>query len=149
MTSPGSRSLVLVTCAVAALACGGGSSRPSRPQPVTDSTANMVTQTDIQSQPGDPIEKVLANRVSGVVISRTPTGYLSVRIRGATSLTGTAEPLYIVDGLAFNPGPNGALEGINPQDIESIRVLKDAANTAMYGSRGANGVILIKLKKPQ
>ncbi|MBC7791209.1 MAG: TonB-dependent receptor plug domain-containing protein, partial [Anaerolineae bacterium] len=56
-------------------------------------------------------------------------------------------PLYVVDGLAIQPGPNGSLVGINPYDIETIEVLKDAASTSMYGSRGSNGVILIKTKR--
>ena len=54
----------------------------------------------------------------------------------------------MVDGIAIEAGPGGALTGINPHDIESIRVLKDAADTAMYGLRGANGVIVIRTKRP-
>jgi TonB-dependent SusC/RagA subfamily outer membrane receptor len=56
--------------------------------------------------------------------------------------------LYVIDGVPITPGPGGSLSGINPSDIASIEVLKDAVSTTMYGSRGANGVILIKTKKP-
>jgi TonB-dependent starch-binding outer membrane protein SusC len=135
-------------CAVA-VACGGSQNRGSRPPaPLADSTraSNSITASDIQDRPGQPLEKVLAGKVSGVDVTRGPDGNLSVRIRGATSLNGSSEPLYVLDGVAIQPGPNGALQGLNPEDIESIRVLKDAASTAMYGSRGANGVILIKTK---
>src|SRR4051812_40607960 len=74
---------------VAMMACGGGSSqtRASRPQPVTDSlrTSNGVTAADIQDQPGQPLEKILAGKVSGVDVTRGADGNLSVRIRGASS----------------------------------------------------------------
>jgi TonB-dependent SusC/RagA subfamily outer membrane receptor len=95
-----------------------------------------------------PIEQVLASRVSGVTITRAADGGIAVRIRGGTSLHGDDQPLYVVDGTPIRPGPGGALSGINPYDIASIRVLKDPVDTAMYGVRGANGVILIELKRP-
>ena len=81
------------------------------------------------------------------MITHTPDGSLAVRIRGNTSLTANGEPLYVIDGLAIQPGPGGALVGINPHDIESIEVLKDAASLSYYGMRAANGVILIKTKR--
>ena len=60
---------------------------------------------------------------------------------------GNNEPLYIVDGSPFTPGANGTLTGLNPYDIASIKVLKEATDLAMYGVRGANGVIVIKTKQ--
>ncbi len=69
-----------------------------------------------------------------------------MRIRGRNSFRADDRPLYVIDGVPINPGPGGALTGINPYDIESIRVLKDVGDTAEYGLRGANGVILIKTK---
>ena len=88
---------------------------------------------------------------------------MSVRIRGSNSLRGNNEPLYVVDGIiiasagedvlpAGGVGNSGqeaqnGLTGINPRDIESIEILKDASATAIYGSRGANGVVLITTKK--
>jgi TonB-dependent SusC/RagA subfamily outer membrane receptor len=106
-----------------------------------------VSSEELKREPGQDIEKVLAGRVAGVVVNRTADGGIAVRIRGTTSLYGSNDPLYIVDGLPIQPGPNGSLTGINPHDIESIKVLKDAADTAIYGSRGANGVIVIKTKR--
>ena len=114
------------------------------PAPARGST---VTAEDIQNAPGQPIEKILAGRVAGVTVTRTPDG-IAVRIRGTTSLSGSTEPLYVIDGMPITPGPDGSLSGIAPEDIESIEVLKDAASTTMYGIRGANGVIVIKTKKP-
>jgi len=107
-----------------------------------------VTSEDIQRNPGEPIEQVLQSRFPGVEVTRTPDGGIAVRIRGVTSLNGNTEPLYVVDGIATEAQPGGVLTGINPYDIESIRVLKGAADTAMYGVRGANGVIVIKTKRP-
>lgn len=108
--------------------------------------AASVTADQIQQAGGDPIEKLLMNRSPGVWVGRSAEGGIAVRIRGGTSLMGNNEPLYIVDGSPFLPGPNGALTGINPYDIESIKVLKDPADLSMYGVRGANGVIIVKTK---
>jgi TonB-dependent SusC/RagA subfamily outer membrane receptor len=128
--------------------CGPRAANAPRPSPSTNST---VTSEEIQRHAAsdEPIEKVLQGRVAGVTVSRAPDGGISVRIRGATSIYGNNEPLYVIDGIPIQPGPNGSLTGINPYDIESIQVLKDPADTAMYGARGANGVILIKTKRPR
>ena len=91
------------------------------------------------------IEEYLATRSAGVEIGHV-NGTLTVRMRGA-SLTGSTLPLYIVDGVPFTPTTDGGLSGINPYDVASIRALKDAADLAQYGVRGANGVIVIRTKK--
>ncbi|OLE67749.1 MAG: hypothetical protein AUG74_10510 [Bacteroidetes bacterium 13_1_20CM_4_60_6] len=114
----------------------------------TSAPGSAVTSEDIQRNPGQPIEQVLMGRFPGVVVTRTAGG-LQVRIRGgSSSLEGSNVPLYVLDGIIIDPGPNGSLTGINPEDIESIEVLKDAVSTSMYGMRGANGVIVIKTKRP-
>ncbi len=107
--------------------------------------ASVVQGRDIDDHPDETIEQMLAGRVAGVVVSRAPDGSLAVKIRGSTSGY-NEEPLYVVDGIAVQPGPSGALSGINPRDVDSIKVLKGPAETAMYGARGANGVIVIKTK---
>lgn len=107
-----------------------------------------VTSEDIQRTPTMSIEQLLMSRFPGVEVTRTADGGISLRIRGRTSILASNDPLYVLDGLPIQPGPNGSLSGINPYDIESIDVLKDAASTAMYGGRGANGVIVIKMKRP-
>ena len=142
------RSLIVVA-AVALSACGGGSA------PQTDSTPspapradNTVSSQTITSSGDVPIEKILADRVPGVTIGRASDGSLTVRIRGSASWNPDNQPLYIIDGVPITPGPGGALAGLSPYDIAKIEVLKDAASMSMYGSRGANGVILIKTKHP-
>ena len=127
-------------------ACGGSGGAAPAPRPVVASP-NTVTADEIATTPGESIDRYLNGRVSGVVVTPTADGGITVRIRGATSLTGNNAPLYIVDGTPMDPGPGGALFGINMHDIASIQVLKDPASLTMYGSRGANGVIVIKTKR--
>jgi TonB-dependent SusC/RagA subfamily outer membrane receptor len=131
------------------ISAGCASRGPNAPQP-RPREKSTVTSEDIQRQGAsdEPLERVLQGRVAGVTVSRSPDGGIAVRIRGAASIYGNSEPLYVLDGMPIQPGPNGSLTGINPSDIESIKVLKDAADTAMYGVRGANGVIVIKTKRP-
>ena len=94
------------------------------------------------------IEKTLMERFPGITVTRTADGGIAVRIRGGSSIFGSNDPLYIVDGLPVQPCAGASLTGVNPYDIESIQLLKDPADTAMYGFRGANGVIVIKTKRP-
>src|SRR6476646_5882073 len=68
-----------------------------------------VTADDIEKQPGEPIEKVLQDKVSGVTVSRTPDGGIALQIRGASSIYGNNEPLYVIDGAPMQAGPGGAL----------------------------------------
>jgi iron complex outermembrane receptor protein len=125
----------------------GTGAESQQPAPAS-SSRGTVTANDISQQPGKPIEEVLAGRIAGVQVGRDQTGALTVRIRGGSSINGTNEPLYVIDGVSIQAGPGGSLAGINPSDIESIQVLRDAMATAAYGVRGANGVIVIKMKKP-
>jgi TonB-dependent SusC/RagA subfamily outer membrane receptor len=116
------------------------------PSPTRPLSGTVVTADDIAESPPQPIEKILQAHVPGVTITRTAEGWLSVRIRGSTTINGDTEPLYIIDGLPIQAGPGGSLVGINPNDIASIEVLKDASSLAFYGVRGGNGVIIIKTK---
>ena len=116
------------------------------PSPTRALVGTTVTSEDFDQSPSQTIEQTLQARVPGVMITRTPDGGIAVRIRGATTINGSTEPLYVIDGLPIQAGPGGSLVGINPHDIASIEVLKDAASLAFYGMRGANGVILIKTK---
>lgn len=125
-----------------------------------------VTAKDIEKQPVTNVLATLQGRMAGVNITQTtgvPGGGFDIQIRGRNSIrTEGNQPLYIVDGLPFaseslgNTNISGAilpgaginpLNNINPSDIESIEILKDADATAIYGSRGANGVVLITTKK--
>jgi TonB-dependent SusC/RagA subfamily outer membrane receptor len=132
-------------------ACITGNVRPPvndlpDPNPNRGFSGTTVTSDDIDRSPPQPIEKTLQSRVPGVIITTTAEGWLSVRIRGSTTINGETEPLYIIDGLPIQAGPGGSLVGINPHDIASLEVLKDAASLAFYGVRGSNGVIIVKTK---
>jgi TonB-dependent SusC/RagA subfamily outer membrane receptor len=148
MTSPVHRALtfrVLAAASVSLLvACA--SSKPPETAASPSAAASTVTSSQLD-QTGESIEQQIMKRSPGVWVGKTSDGSIAVRIRGGSSLMGNNEPLYILDGSPFTPGPNGALTGLNPQDIDTIRVLKDPADLTMYGARGANGVIVIKTKK--
>jgi len=126
--------------------CASGGKSASSPSP-SPQAGTTVTSQDIHPAPNEPIEKVLQGRISGVTVTQAADGGIAIQIRGQSSALGATQPLYVLDGQAIQPGPGGSLAGISPYDIESIRVLKDPADLTMYGSRGANGVIVIKTKK--
>jgi TonB-dependent SusC/RagA subfamily outer membrane receptor len=89
----------------------------------------------------------MLERVPGLTVMRLSNGDVSVRIRGTRSLHGDNEPLLVIDGVPTRGAIGAALAGLSPRDIARIDVLKDAGSTAIYGVRGANGVILITTKR--
>ncbi|PYF75867.1 TonB-linked SusC/RagA family outer membrane protein [Pedobacter nutrimenti] len=121
----------------------------------TGSTVTVGAK-DLEQTPFTSVDKALQGRVAGlqsVGASGQPGALQSIRIRGLGSISGSSDPLYVIDGIPVNSGDlsnntttSNALAGLNPNDVENMTVLKDAASTAIYGSRGANGVILITTK---
>lgn len=108
---------------------------------------SRVNIIDLQKAPVRSFEEALAGRVAGVQVSSTdgqPGDALNIVIRGSNSVTGNNSPLYVIDGFPIESPDNNVL---NPTDIESIDILKDASATAIYGARGANGVIVITTKR--
>lgn len=106
--------------------------------------ANM---DDLTKTPVNNVAETLGGRIAGVQVSSTDGGLgdnFNIVIRGAGSLTQSTAPLYVIDGF---PSEESSMSALNPNDIESIDVLKDASATAIYGSRGANGVVIITTKK--
>lgn len=132
----------LASASLIAAGCSHG--QKTRPQTEPNAT---VTAEDIERSGSDPIEKQLQANAPGVIVSRTGDGGIAVQIRGPATFYGSNEPLYVIDDVPITPGPGGALQGINPHDIESIRVLKNPEDTGIYGVRGANGVIVIRMKR--
>ncbi|GAB4022826.1 TonB-dependent receptor [Spirosoma koreense] len=117
-----------------------------RKSDVTGATST-VTAKEIAKRPLVRVEQALQGTTSGVVVASSsgqPGRGLNVRIRGANSITGSNEPLYVIDGFI-----GGNIESLNPNDIESLEILKDASATAIYGSRGSNGVVLITTRSGQ
>lgn len=129
-----------------------------------------VTSVNTEALANAPIvsvDQLLAGTAPGVAVSsasNAPGGGISVRVRGSSSITGNAEPLYVIDGFPIENDLEGSsvgdggrsrtvpanpLSALNPSDIESIQILKDASATAIYGARGANGVVIINTKQGQ
>jgi TonB-linked SusC/RagA family outer membrane protein len=112
-------------------------------------SVSSIRNEKLREMPVVSVEQAVSGRLAGVQVQQTsgqPGAGISVRVRGVSSIAGGNEPLYVIDGLPqFNDDVRGAngLATINPSDIESIEVLKDASATAIYGSRGANGVVMI------
>lgn len=140
---------------------GYGSQRRSD---LTGSVASLTPNVD--RAPVTSIEQTLQGTIPGVQVtqaSSAPGGGMSIRIRGGSSVNGNNEPLYVIDGFPIennpasdgdasnggrtNTAPSNPLASLNPSDIASIEILKDASATAIYGARGANGVVMITTKR--
>ncbi|UAY51936.1 SusC/RagA family TonB-linked outer membrane protein [Ferruginibacter albus] len=131
----------------------------------SDLTGSVVSvkANELNAVPATSFDQALQGRAAGVQVTQMsgkPGAETSIRIRGTSSITAGNEPLYVIDGLLISSDGNdisngnvtrgpriSALSSINPNDIESIEILKDASATAMYGSRGTNGVVLITTKR--
>ena len=119
----------------------------------------QIKAEQLEQNRGASLENLLQGQVAGIVVTESaePGGGVGVSIRGTNSILGGTQPLYVLDGIPISPisdaqgngnsgGTQSSMSFINPNDIEKIEVLKDAAATAVYGARGANGVILITSK---
>ena len=142
--SPGAKSLEDV------VVIGYGTARKSD----LTGAVGTVKSSQLQERPAASLNQALAGRIAGVQVntnSGRPGGQTNVRIRGFSSINTSNNPLYVVDGVILPVGTqtnnSNAIDYINPNDIASVEVLKDASATAIYGARGANGVILITTKK--
>ena len=130
---------VLVPLAVS-LACA---KRPStgEPRPAGPDSSSIANGD------GKSIENLFAGRFPGVTVASAPNGGLAIRINGTSSFYGGEEPLYILDDTPLPPNTGGVVF-VNPYDIQRIEVLKNPADLAVYGVRGANGVVRITTKRP-
>src|SRR5690625_1773486 len=118
-------------------------------------SVSSVSSTEIQDIPVTGADQKLSGQMAGVQVSQvtgSPGGGTVIRIRGSGSIAAGYDPLFVIDGFPVSNDYNHSvypLANINPADIESMTVLKDASATAIYGSRGSNGVILIETKQAQ
>jgi TonB-dependent SusC/RagA subfamily outer membrane receptor len=159
MRSPARSLVFLFAVIVGAGLLGCSSSSSTRTAPEEEGTINTgyATQKKSESTTATATVKpsqqdkdyarnlsdLLQGRTAGVDVSRTGAGKVRILIRGPNSFNASNDPLYVVDGTPISPGPNGIVP-INPRNVKSITVLKDAGSTAIYGSRGAAGVIVIE-----
>lgn len=117
-----------------------------RKSDLTGSVAS-VSSEEITQIPTSRVDQVLQGRAAGVQVTQAsgaPGAGTAIRVRGGNSITGSNEPLFVIDGIVV--GTNFNLNNINPNDIQSLEILKDASSIAIYGSRGANGVVLVTTK---
>ncbi|QHT65510.1 TonB-dependent receptor [Rhodocytophaga rosea] len=124
-------------------------------------SVSSIRSESIKEMPVVSVDQAIQSRAAGVQVTQTsaaPGGGISIRVRGANSINSGSEPLYVIDGFPMYPdneaiGTSGnrratnAMATINPNEIESIEILKDASATSIYGSRGSNGVVLITTKR--
>jgi TonB-dependent SusC/RagA subfamily outer membrane receptor len=126
-------------------ACGHGRTATTQPQSSTP-TGTVLTADDIRRSPGQSLEQLLLARVPGLELRRAADGHTVLHLRGTNTFMGQEEPLFVVNGIELGPSVIGNLAAIDVHDIETVQVLRDAAATAAYGVRGANGVIIIRTK---
>jgi|SRR5919108_2978268 TonB-dependent SusC/RagA subfamily outer membrane receptor len=105
-----------------------------------------VTSEQLNHQAVGQVGELLEARFPGVGMVRTTSGGFLVRVRGASSFLGSAEPLYVIDGIPVLVDPRRGLDWLSPHSIRRITVLKGPPETSIYGMRGANGVILIETR---
>jgi TonB-dependent SusC/RagA subfamily outer membrane receptor len=147
-----------VACVLAVTAMTGCQPlSPHSDEPMPDTTISRRTGTASNSawnrgedskEVYSRVEELIEGRAPGVQVLHLANGGFALRIRGLSSPTGGNDPLIVIDGTESGGGNgNGALAALNPQDVVRIEVLKDAASTAFYGMRGANGVIVITTRR--
>ena len=159
---PFARRCSLAVAALALLGCqttppGKRASPPPAPATVqvgygtqdardVNTAVNSASGEKMRSNSPRTVADMLVGRFPGVDVRQLPNGSMSIRIRGTRSFRSNEEPLIVVDGIPQHSGSQSLMD-LNPRDVESIEVLKDAAATAVFGSRGANGVILVSTRR--
>ena len=154
------RATIPILLALAAASCGPRAPKPApgpggevevgygtQPRREVTGAVSSVTAEDMRGMHYTRVEEMIAARFAGVDVVRLVNGDYSIRIRGTRSENAEDEPLVVVDGVPTSQMGPSVLASLNPSDVERIDVLRDAGSTAIYGSRGANGVILITTKR--
>jgi TonB-dependent SusC/RagA subfamily outer membrane receptor len=146
----------VVTLVAVASGCGATRARPHATDaddapaaaPHTGTASDNHVERDRSNQSYARIEEMIESRAPGVRVLHYQDGTIRLQIRGVSSPTGRTDPLIVIDGTPTTElRPGSALASLNPSDVVSIDVIKDAASTAFYGMRGANGVIVITTRQ--
>jgi TonB-dependent SusC/RagA subfamily outer membrane receptor len=149
------RAMLGVSALVIAAGCASAPSQPPRGSGVASSSPGI---RDLQARSSGVIIHTLAGGAIGVTLASGPSSFSATTFTpsGGTDrdpkppqnvALGSTAPLFLLNDVPYTPGPGGLLIGINPDDIESIKALKDPADLSLYGMRGANGVIVITMKQ--
>ena len=139
------RALTLLAAAALTACAGSKSTTTGAPRPMT-STSDKTLEIDHARHAYNSMEELIEARAPGVQVIRL-NGSFALRIRGISSPVGNLDPLIVIDGHASDLPGTRALDGLSPNDVVQIQVLKDAASTSFYGIRGGSGVILIRTKR--
>jgi len=135
---------ILAACAQNTAVAGAGAASA----PVAPRTANTIDSTVIANAGDRPLAEIIASRIPGVRLARAADGSLVLHVRGESSFLNSSGPLYVIDGVQIEPDQQFNLASINPHDIASVEIVKDPSMLSMYGVRGANGVVIIRSKRP-
>lgn len=149
-------SLSVVGCASSSATSDAASAAPSaaasdttaddRDRRFATGSVDTIDATEMNDRNVSRLADLIQGNAAGVRVTQGPGGGIVVRIRGTNSIYGSNDPLYVVDGMPVRADPGGGLSSVNPYDVKSITILKDAAETSIYGMQGANGVIVIETK---
>jgi TonB-dependent SusC/RagA subfamily outer membrane receptor len=126
---------------------GPGCGLLTLPERITASAASTLCAEELSGIPVVQIEELIESRVPGVWAVRLASGSVSLRLWGPSTVYGDNEPLYVLDGMPLQMTPGRGLNWLNPADIQRIEILKDVSALAIYGVRGANGVVLITTRR--
>jgi len=127
---------VLPSVTIAALVLGCSHRAPEK---LPTASPDSMTSEEVARQNANSLDQFLVGRFPGVIVRRVGNG-VSVQVRGGS------QPLYVIDGVQVRAGTDGSLSWLRPEDIESIRIVKDPSELALYGSRGGTGVVIITTK---
>ena len=133
---------ILAACAKPSAVAGTGAGTPA------PKSSTTIDSTAIADAGDRSLVEIIADRIPGVRLVRGADGSLGLHIRGEGSFLNSGQPLFVIDGLQVEPGQQFNLSAINPHDIASIEVVKDPSALSFYGVRGANGVVIIRTKRP-
>lgn len=140
------RTMLATLLLLVASACAGRQRSSSDDGTPRAASAPSSSSVSVGPANGRSTAELFQGRFPGVQVFQDPSGGIRVRIRGSGTINASSDPLYIVDGHEMQNNPDGLLF-INPADIMKIEVLRDVGSTSLYGVRGANGVVLITLRK--
>lgn len=135
--------IAALTATLAAAGCHNRATSADADAPSVAPSGPALDAEEFEDTPAAQAEELIEGRFPGVRVIRLPGGGIAVRVWGPGTLLGDKEPLYVVDGLPVQVTPGRGLYWLNPGDIKSIQVLKDISETAAYGVRGGNGVVII------
>jgi TonB-dependent SusC/RagA subfamily outer membrane receptor len=138
---------LLLALGLAVAACSNRATRGDGDAPAVAPDGPALDRADVEGRPVAQVEELLVGRFPGVRVVQLPGGGIAVRVWPPGTFMGEKDPLYVVDGMQVQVTPGRGLDWLSPGDIATIEVLKDISETAAYGVRGGNGVVVITTRR--